>query len=359
MKQILRLGRKLLRARRLKLRRMTSINLASNNSNRNVLSKSQEKEIKDYYKPFIKTSTVFHNYYTEKTGQYFKEYIPEDIYFCYIDPYFNDVNAAKYLDNKCLYHMFFPGVEMPECVLRRMNGYWYIGTETRIASKDEVNAALAAQNEVFVKIANDSYGGKGVRYLCGDSDELVSSFWKCIDAWSGDIIVQKPVVQHRELAALNASSVNTIRVFSLLRGEETVFFSTILRMGVKGAKVDNASSGGITCGIDENGRLKKYGYYAYSGRGERRTEHPTSGCVFESVTIPNFDKVIALVKRLHPSLPHFRMVSWDIAISAEGEPVLIEVNLCRGEIDFHQLNNGPLFGKDTDSILKGVFQKKR
>lgn len=26
-----------------------------------------------------------------------------------------------------------------------------------------------------------------------------------------------------------------------------------------------------------------------------------------------------------------------------------------GEIDFHQLNNGPLFGDDTEEILKEVF----
>ena len=35
-------------------------------------------------------------------------------------------------------------------------------------------------------------------------------------------------------------------------------------------------------------------------------------------------------------------------------PTLIEANLCNGELDFHQLNNGPLFGEDTERILKEV-----
>lgn len=37
------------------------------------------------------------------------------------------------------------------------------------------------------------------------------------------------------------------------------------------------------------------------------------------------------------------------------EPMLIEANLCDGELDFHQLNNGPLFGVDTEEILSEVF----
>lgn len=39
------------------------------------------------------------------------------------------------------------------------------------------------------------------------------------------------------------------------------------------------------------------------------------------------------------------------------EPVLIEANLRYGELDFHQLNNGPVFGKDTKKILDEVFGK--
>ena len=29
-----------------------------------------------------------------------------------------------------------------------------------------------------------------------------------------------------------------------------------------------------------------------------------------------------------------------------------------GELDFHQINNGPIFGEDTEKILKEVFNKR-
>jgi hypothetical protein len=52
-------------------------------------------------------------------------------------------------------------------------------------------------------------------------------------------------------------------------------------------------------------------------------------------------------------------VSWDIAFDEQENPVLIEANLKDGELDFHQLNNGPLFGDDTEKILDEVFFVQR
>lgn len=68
--------------------------------------------------------------------------------------------------------------------------------------------------------------------------------------------------------------------------------------------------------------------------------------------------MLELVKSLHPQIPHFRLVSWDVAINEDGKPILIEVNLKYGELDFHQLNNGSLFGEDAAGILDEVFCRK-
>ena len=46
-----------------------------------------------------------------------------------------------------------------------------------------------------------------------------------------------------------------------------------------------------------------------------------------------------------------------MACDENNEPGLIEANLCDSELDFHQLNNGPVFGEDTELILQEVFGK--
>lgn len=73
--------------------------------------------------------------------------------------------------------------------------------------------------------------------------------------------------------------------------------------------------------------------------------------------IPNFEKVIQMVETCHEKMGNFRLVSWDIAIGEDGEPILIEANLRNGECEFHQYNNGPLFGKLTEQVLDEVFGK--
>ena len=93
--------------------------------------------------------------------------------------------------------------------------------------------------------------------------------------------------------------------------------------------------------------------------GVKYNEHPTSHVHFDDIVIPSISKIKQIAYQLHPQFPHFRLISWDVALDVSDNPVLIEANLCNGEIDFHQLNNGPLFHEDTIDVLEEVFHNKR
>lgn len=175
-----------------------------------------------------------------------------------------------------------------------------------------------------------------------------------IDSIDTDIVIQQAIKQSKTMSELNKSSVNTIRLLSFLDQNGNVkIYSSVVRMGIDNSKVDNASSGGITCGIEKDGRLKPI---AYSAKGQRFENHPNTHLQFDTVTIPKYRELEELVKKLHIRLPHFRLLSWDFALGVDDEPILIEVNLRYGELDFHQLNNGPVFGNDTKKILEEVFR---
>ena len=122
---------------------------------------------------------------------------------------------------------------------------------------------------------------------------------------------------------------------------------------MNGARVDNASSGGIVCGIRSNGQLKEV---AYDTAANVYFKHP-QGTVFESVTIPNFDECIQIAISLARRCCSLsRLISWDFAIGEDGHPILIEFNIAFGELDFHQLCNGPIFGDMTREVLDDVFK---
>ena len=317
------------------------------NSSAYHLTKEQESAARAYFERCGKIDLNSHNFYYEKTGVFCENYLPEDLHYCYIDPYFNNWREAVYVDNKCLYPRMFTGVNQPDMLAIRSNGLWFVDDYVPI-SRAELEQRLAKEPELVVKKAMGSEGGRGVFFVPGSGLSQVEG--KIRD----DIVIQRPVVQHERLSAINPTSVNTIRMISLLSKEGVKVYSTILRMGVGGSRVDNASSGGITCGIGENGCLRKY---AYKANGERFEQHGDSGIVFNGYEIPGYHKCLAAVQNLHVQIPHFRLVSWDFSANQEGEPILIEANLRYGQLDFHQLGNGPLFGEDTPKILAEVFGK--
>ncbi len=319
-----------------------------------VLTQEQKRKVKAFYSPYKVPDMVFHNYFTERSGDFYAEYIPQDIYVGYIDPYFNDIIAAKYFDNKCMYSSLFHGIPQCENVLMRVNGIWLDGNDMPV-SMNKLNEVLKkADSGIFVKEAQVTAGGAGVTYF-EKSRLSAENILKIIDTIPTDVVVQKELIQHRDMAMLNPSSVNSLRMYSVLglNGKATVY-SSVVRMGVGDSKLDNYSAGGMTCGIREDGTLRKYGY---NKLGEKTEVHPTTRTVFDGYVIPSYGKAVALIKKAHPMIPHFRSIAWDIAIDENGEAVLIEANFCRGGIDSLQVNNGPLYGRDTKKILDEVFGK--
>jgi hypothetical protein len=162
--------------------------------------------------------------------------------------------------------------------------------------------------------------------------------------------------QHPALNDIHAASLNTIRMVSLILEGQVHILSSILRMGVGSSRVDNASSGGITCGIHPDGRLKDV---AFSINGVRLDQHHPQGFEFSKGAIPSFEQAKAMIRTLHARLGHFRLVYWDVAIDEAGEPVLIESNLRTGGLNVIQYNNGPLFGDLTEKVLTEVYLSRR
>ena len=332
----------------------TRIKQFKNKASTKVLSKEQIKELKDFYKPYKIPHLAFHRYFTEKTGEFHANYIPQDIYVGYIDPHFNNLREAKYIDNKCYYDMLFHQVPQPYLVLKRTNGVW-LDHYGKVVDNSQIKSLISCERYgVFVKEAQVSAGGHGVLFVdhSNDAFDKIMDFSNKIKT---DIVIQRKITQHADCAKFNSSSVNSLRIYSILDKNGTAkIYSAVLRIGVGDTKVDNYASGGVSCGITPDGHLKKF---AYNKKGERVEKHPYTGVVFENCKIPYYDKAVELVKNIHPTISHFRSVSWDIAITEEGEPILIEANLCHGGIDLLQLSNGPLFGDDTKAILDEVFNK--
>ncbi len=322
------------------------------------LSEAQKAGIIAYWKPYIDVSGelnwfAFYNAYCEDPAS-LKRYVPDSVFYTGVDMFYTDVRRCYDLDDKNLYDLYFGDVARPATVVRRCNGA-LMDRDYRPVTVEQAVGLCQAAGRVIYKPSRNSQGGKGIHFhdmaAASSAHELKSRM-----AGRHDFIIQEVIAQHECLDRIHDKSVNTVRIMTFYYQDRVHILSSVLRMGRDGARVDNASSGGIFCGIDGEGRLKAT---AYDTSGNRWTRHP-QGVVFEGYEIVGYDKCRELVKSLSGRFcTASRLLSWDLAIGADGNPLVIEVNMTFGQVDFHQMCNGPIFGDLTDEVLSQVFAASR
>lgn len=295
----------------------------------------------------------FDFYHTLRPDEKIEYFIPNNLFQAYIDMYFNDYRICRSYDDKNMYNLYFPDAIQPETVFRSMGRGYLLDDNFLEISQEQAVKRCKGIDGVIIKPAVGTDGGRGIVFWNNNEDNE-EKLIKSITA-PCPFVVQKVINQHKALSLIHSSSINTIRIMTLCWRMDCLVLSAVLRMGINGSKVDNVSAGGIACGINWDGCLKEK---AYSSKGESYLKHP-QGLVFGGYMIPGFDKCVELVKRLAPRMSRFsKMISWDLAVNQSGDPVLIEANFSYGQLDFHQMCNGPIFGEKTEEILNTVFKKK-
>lgn len=319
------------------------------------LTRQQEEEISQFWKPYHNIDKemkwfAFYNASCHDKSQ-LKYYIPDGVYFTDFDMVFTSPRRSDDLDDKNLYDLYFHDVKMPRTIIRKINGE-LLDKDYKIISMDQALELCREQGQVVSKEARLSQGGHGVRFFDFSQCDL-EAFRKFLsDDKNVNINVQEVIRQHESLNRIHANSINSIRIMSFLIDGEVHILSSILRMGRDGAAVDNASMGGIMCGVDKNGQL---GEFAYDENGNRWSQHP-QGTIFKGTKIEGVDKCYELICSLAGRLcTTSKLISWDFAIGVDGEPILIEVNLTYGGIVIHQLCNGPIFGDMTEKMLSRIY----
>lgn len=311
------------------------------------------KQVKDYWRKYKNVSSVWAWYYAARNEIMDPRYIPNTIYYTKIDQHFNNRKLGWGFNDKNYYSRIFAGIKQPEVVVRNINGF-FLDKDYNFISRTAAFEKIMEEVEVVTKPTLETGSGRSV------------CFWNTKDKGNGileflsnkdekDYIVQKVIKQHPELNKVHENSINSLRIVSILLEDGVHILSSNLRMGIGESRIDNVTAGGISCGIMENGKLKKYATAYYSG--ERLEQHP-QGLIFEGFEVPSYDRAVVMVRKAHAMIPHFRLVSWDIAVDVTGDVVLIEANMRKGGINLNQFNNGPLFGDLTDKVLNEVFGKK-
>lgn len=214
---------------------------------------------------------------------------------------------------------------------------------------DDFKKFLKGKDYIIAKPV-DGMCGKGVEKLEVNMKKARDIYDYLLD--NRHILVEEVAIQCKEMAKLHESSINTIRVFTIVNevGKFNVV-GTYVRMGNNGNVVDNFNSGGLACPIDI--KTGKITHKAVNKKNEFYDKHPISGVEFIGYQIPQWDKVLKLVEEASKVVSSVKYVGWDVCIGKKG-PFLIEANSFPGQ-DLYQI---PKENVGTYNIMQDALNNK-
>lgn len=320
------------------------------------LTKGQEADIKAYFKKYFgrEVPTYWHQYLYSRNGLYSEKYIPASIYNSEILYRLNTFRFGLPYADKGFYDTLFPDFNRPRTIIKNINGNYF--DDSHSITKDAAIEICNNLNDAVIKPSLEGHWGIGVELFHSENGyipELNTSLQDLFLKYKKNFIIQEKFEQHPDMAKLNPTSVNTLRVLSYRSNSEIKILYAVIRIGRKGKVVDNETAGGIKADIDlQTGRIKGV---AFGNPKEKTMPQTDSGVVLDNYLIPAFSSVLEFVKNLHERLPYFNLVGWDISVDRNGNPTMIEWNRAA---ELSQVAHGPAFGEYTEEILSVVKREK-
>lgn len=245
---------------------------------------------------------------------------------------------AKYFRNKALFYEAFND---------------QLGREWLNLEKitEEQFKDFISRHPIFFTKQCVNFGGLGVKRIdttAMSQEEKDGLMKQLLDDNFG--VIEEALVQHEKMNQMNPSSINTIRIATLIDddGEVHTMFH-FLRTGIAGSFVDNSTSGGLNVLVANDGIIKKPALRDKTG--VLYNEHPDTHTSFIGFEIPYFKEAIELCHKSAYVVKGVRYVGWDVCITPTG-PVFVEGNYLPaydGQL-YHQLEN-PGYG------LKPLYKK--
>lgn len=227
-------------------------------------------------------------------------------------------NIVRRMNSKAYWHFFDDKSEF-----NAVFGRWVSRDFLRFSKetdKDTLNGFLRDKKSVFVKPLEGSSGVGVYKAEAADFADI-DAFYDRLRG-TGDSIIEDTVVQHPDMARLCPTSVNTVRIATLLGDKQEGIVYAFLRVG-NGKVMDNVDCGGMACRVDlTNGMITTP---AADKMGNVFEAHPSTGIVFQGFQLPFFREATAMCLEAMRVVPQVRFVAWDVALTPEG-PRFIEGN---------------------------------
>lgn len=271
----------------------------------------------------------------------------------------SDPRTERAYTDKNLYDLLVSTDRQPLSYVRRANGRYFDAAKRPLARDHLWESLREVTDRAIIKPARTANGrkvalltieeGEGRPYIDGQPRSI-----RWIERNYGrNFLIQEVLGQHAAMARVHPGSVNTLRMLTLRHEREVHHLLTFARFGVGGRINDNAGTGGICVGVNHDGSFHADGLDVDA---TRITRHPTTNVLLSTLDpVPDYGEFRSFVVDLHArDILHHDLVSWDISVGPDGQPVFLEHNF-RGAMWIYQLaTKQPVFGDLTEGLLASL-----
>lgn len=222
------------------------------------------------------------------------------------------------MNDKAHWHFFDDKTEFNTLFADQVKRSWVRADQN--LTLEQLSAFLSGKDAMLYKPLEGS-SGQGIRKFEKQEWQDLDAFMKLLREM-GDGILEELVIQHPVMAGMCPTSVNTIRVATLLGDKKEGIVYAFLRIG-NGKVMDNVDCGGMAARVDiESGKLLTV---AADKQGNVFDRHPMTGTSIIGFTIPYWEEAKKMCLEAMKKVPQMRFIAWDVAITENG-PVFIEGN---------------------------------
>lgn len=225
---------------------------------------------------------------------------------------------VRRMNDKAYWHHFDDKTQFNTLFAKEVRRSWLRADKDM--TEEKLLSFLEGKQECLYKPLEGS-SGQGIQKFTKEDWQDMPAFMKKLSGM-GDGILEELVVQHPVMAGMCPTSVNTIRIATLLGDKQQGIVYAFLRIG-NGKVMDNVDCGGMAARVDlESGKLLTV---AADKAGNVYDHHPMTNTPIIGFTIPYWEEAKAMCLEAMKKVPQMRFVAWDVAITADG-PVFIEGN---------------------------------
>jgi len=254
--------------------------------------------------------------YTDYKWFHFHE-LPDRLRSTYITRTKNN-QIVRQLNDPAYYHLINNKIEFLKLFKDFIHRDWLYLDE---CSYEDFVAFCEKHDSMMVKPIDET-GGLGVEKLFVKDFASIEALYRYIQEKHVPL-VEECIIQHPSLSEMYPYAVNTYRIMSIRDGDHVDIILAYIRIGNRGAVVDNHHSGGMSSPVDiESGEIL---YPALDIDGNLFEEHPMTHMKMVGFKLPYWRQALDMVREAGMLIPQLRYIGWDVAITKDG-PLLVEGN---------------------------------